>query len=158
MKVQTKRTKVRFDLPGSDIHFIEVCQFNRRGRNEWNAALVAGGAKLGDVMFTYGLSDFLLPGDEGDTRRTGTVMDQEVFDCLDEELEDFITNRIALVNQLLPAEQLFALEADSGLADRIKALAAEEEGDPGNSGGSPGEPSTATPSSACASDAPTSGS
>ena len=158
MKVQTKRKKIVFPLPGSDVCFIEVCEFNRRGRNEWNRALADGGAKLGDVMFNYGLSDFVLPGDEGDQRRTGTLEDSAVFDNLDEELEDFITNRIALVNKLLPAEQIIKLEGDSGLGERIMALQAEEGGDLGNLPGSPGEPSEASPSATSEPAAPTSGS
>jgi hypothetical protein len=157
MIVKSKRKKIIFPLGDSDKYFIEVCEFNRRGRNEWNLALATGGAALGDVLFTHGLSDFLLPGEEGDVRRTGTEADQVVFDNLDEDLEDFIVNRVALVNRLVPAERILKLEGDAGLKERLKEFAAEESGDLGNSPPSPDGPSEASPPATCEPAAPTSG-
>ena len=153
MKVRTKRRKVRVALPGSETHYIEVCEFNRRGRNRWNDALESGARdRQADAMFQNGVSDFLLPGDEGDQKFTGTVADYVVFDNLDEDLEDFIINRVAMVNNLVSAEKLLELERDSGLIER---LAGEGGDELGNLESSPGASCEAIPPSGSESEIPT---
>jgi len=146
MRVTTKRTKDKQHLPESETYFVEFCQFNRVGREEFNQAVATGGRALGDAMLRHGISDFLLPGDEADLLQyTGTDQDWIAYNGLDEELENWCLLGVARLNKVRLAGT--APEAAE------PAAAAEDDG-LGNSASSPSDCSAGSDATGCESDAP----
>ena len=145
MQIRRKRRSEKVFLPDSTTHFVEVQEFNRRGRDAYNSALLSiRGPEQVDALLEYGIRGFCLPSDEGDVHYTGQIeRDMLAFDDLDEELEDWLIMRILEINNAL-----------------VKlAMAAAEDGEEGlgNSPSSPGELSGDTQSSDSPSDVPTNG-
>ena len=145
MQIRRRRSSKKVFLPGSSVYFGEVQEFNRRGRDAYNAALLGGHSPdRVDAVLEHGIRDFLLPSDEGDVRFAGQIeQDMAAYDDLDEELEDWLVMRILEINGAV----IRAEEAEYGYGE--EAL--------GNYPSSPGELSEDTPSSDSPSDVPTNG-
>lgn len=143
MQIRRRRRSEKVFLPDSSVYFVEVQEFNRRGRDAYNGALLGGpSAERVDALLEHGIRDFVLPSDEGDVHFTGQIeRDMAVYDDLDEELEDWLVMRILEINGAV----IRAAEVEDG-----------EEG-LGNLPSSPGELSEDTPSSDSPSDVPTNG-
>jgi hypothetical protein len=128
-RVKKQRVREKVFLPDSEEYFVEFCEFNRRGRDEYDRDRRFGGADFVDTMLRYGVSDYLLPGDTSAHRYTGTEEDLTVYADLEEDLEDWMCNGVARVNKLR--------KSDGTL------IAPGEEGGLGNLPSSPAEPSAA---------------
>lgn len=145
-QVKKKRAKEKVFLPlsaeggVSDEYFVEFCEFNRRGRDEYDRDRRFGGADFVDTLLRYGVSDFLLPGDTSAHKYTGTEEDLAVYADLEEDLEDWMSRGVARINKLR--------KADGTL------IAPDEEGGLGNSPGSPVELSDASAPATCAPETP----
>jgi hypothetical protein len=146
MSNYTVRSKVQKEtvlLPGSDTYFVEFREFSRVGRDDYARDRLVGGHELIDTMLRYGISDFLLPGEHGDVRYTGTDVDWVAYNNLGEDLEDFMVSGVARINRLRKADGTLACPTEDG-----------DEVDPGNCGGSQGEPCEAVPPATCETAAP----
>jgi hypothetical protein len=120
MRVVKKRRREQRHLPEgtegavSETYFVEVQQFDRMGRDEWNEAMLEGRLRRRvETVLEHGICDFLLPGDEGDLRFGGTLHNWETYNDLDEELEDWI------VLQVLDINGIRIGEGEKALPDRI---------------------------------------
>jgi hypothetical protein len=131
--VSSQRKKQQVFLPGDDVYYVEFCEFNRPGRDDVGRDAKLGGSDFIDTMLRHGISDYLLPGEQGQLRYTGTDDDfTQVYNHLDEDFEDWLIMGVARINKLR--------RADGTL------MAPEEEGlDLGNLPGSPAEPSAEPP-------------
>lgn len=139
-QVKKQRVKSKVFLPTDDggqsaEHYVEFCEFNRRGRDEYDRDRRFGGADFIDTMLQYGVSDFYLPGDTGSHKHTGTSDDQAVYSDLSEDLETWMCEGVARINKLRrPDGTLVAPDEEDGL---------------GNLPGSPVEPSEDSAPATC---------
>lgn len=143
-QVKKKRAKDKCFLPESEEYFVEFCEFDRRGRDEYEHDRLFGGADFIDTLLEHGVSDFYLPGDTGSHKYTGTAADKDVYADLDEELAEWMCQGVARLNKLRKKDGSLIAPGEIAL----------EDGGLGNSPGSPVEPSADKAPKTCASETP----
>jgi hypothetical protein len=99
---QSERKFDKQFVPGGEQWYVEFCEFDRPGRDEYNRDRLVGGRELVDTLLRCGISDFLLPGKDGSqVKHTGSPWDFEaVWNGIGEEFEGWLMEHIARLNRL----------------------------------------------------------